>query len=925
MREKFFSWTAHITYNRAGLVFTLCLVLTVIAGILASSIRMDMTWSALVPEHDPSKATFQKVIDEFGSASQIVIALEGPGEDTLISAARDLESMLEGITAELPGENGDFVTLEIIKDIQVQYDTAYVAQHGLMLVKANDLKKNKVLFTDYNLVPYLTHTNDVLESEYIQNTDNLTKQEKDAGRMLDGLYDFVESLSPPDTPVTSTHVQHAVDALTTGNGYFLSTDKNMLLIFITPTLHLDAPIDQTVIVVNAIDDMLKAFHETHPEIHAGMTGGHVIMRDEMESGMEDTERNVIMAFSIILIIFIVSFRMFSGPLLAMLVLVSGIMWDMGLASLVIGRLSIMTAVCSVILIGLGVDFAIHILSSYSEFRHKGHNVDTALQEALSRIGGGLITGAFTSAFAFIALILTSFPAFREFGFVVGAGIISCLGASLFFLPSAIVLKERLWHKLKRGSQPKMVDMELKFIGAISDNLTKKPLLSIAMFCIITVILAMFIPDVRMNRNYMDMEPEGLESVRLQREIPKRFNMSPDNMVAVLDNLGEVNELTDLLNERPAIGLVESLSDYVPSKQKQAERLPMVRKIAEMQETIPAFKSVNIGELVEQLYRLDDNLTEMSSLAFISGLDRIFDKTNYFLGLDEEGDQAGPDRVLAVIHAIEEASNTDTYLNKYQQLFIPTMKNRISSMANPETITTDHISQRIRDRYMSEDGSHYLIHIYSKKDIWDGLFTDPFLDTVTRDIPGATGMPLLMKAMIEAAKEQGKIAFLVTFAAFFIILIADFRSIKTAVIAALPLFTALVWMLGIMGLTGFPFSVTNVIGLPLILGIGIDDGVHIIHRYKIEGPGRMRYTLSSIGKAIFLTTVTTVLGFGSLIPSTYRGYGSLGTLVVLGISLCFITSVIVLPAFMKCAWRTDEKYGRFFKESQKHSSSENVPS
>jgi predicted RND superfamily exporter protein len=138
-------------------------------------------------------------------------------------------------------------------------------------------------------------------------------------------------------------------------------------------------------------------------------------------------------------------------------------------------------------------------------------------------------------------------------------------------------------------------------------------------------------------------------------------------------------------------------------------------------------------------------------------------------------------------------------------------------------------------------------------------------------------------------------------AFVLILLLDFRSLKTTLIAVTPLAVSLFLMLGIMGATGFPFSVVNVIGLPLILGIGIDDGVHIIHRFRREGPDRLPYTMSSIGRAIFLTTLTTVLGFGSLIPSSYRGYGSMGKLVTLGISLCFVASVLLLPAILKLSY------------------------
>jgi len=919
MREKFFFWLARITYQRHVPVFLICFALTVVFAGFASFLRMDMTWQAMIPDGHPAKTTFQTVIDEFGTATQIIIALEGPSRERLIQAADELAQQLQNLTIEVPaaGSDGKTETQPVVKRVQIKYNTGFLARHGLMLAKAKELRNQSILYTDYNLVPFLTHVNDVLESEYVQDSGNLTKQEKEAERSLDGMYEFAESLggcaAAPE--INPEDIDHAVDAMTTGDGYYLSTDKKMLLIFLTPAVSLNDPFDITALAVNAIEARLHLALQDFPDITAGMTGGHVITRDEMEAGITDTMRNVSFAFVIILIIFIISFRMVSGPLLAMIVLTAGITWDMGLASLVFGRLNLFTAMCGVILIGLGVDYAIHILSAYSEFRHKGYDVEASLREAFSRIGAGLITGALTTAAAFLSLLFTSYPVFREFGFVVGTGIISCLLASLFFLPASLVLKERLWRRFRGAREFKRVDMEFGFLGKLTALTTRRPWITVTAAGVLTIIFVMFIPDVYMNRNYMDMEPAGLESVRLQREIPKRFNISPDNMVAVMDNLEQTGSITDLLNERPAVGLVESLADYLPSPQKQAQRMPLVKAIAETQNALPAFRPVDTEKLIEQLYRFGDNLTEMSSMAFIGGLDKVFDKTNYFLGLDEEGDQTGVNRIEEIVTAIENSPDAARRLNEYQRIFMDAMKKRISGMANAETITLESIPDDIRERFISKDGKHFLITIYSKRDIWDGLLTSPFVDTVIQDVPAASGMPLMMKVMVQTAKEQGAMAFLLAFIAFFIILMVDFRSLKTTIIAALPLLMSILWMLGIMGLSGFPFSVVNVIGLPLILGIGIDDGVHIIHRYRVEGRIKLPYAIASIGKAIFLTTLTTLLGFGSLIPSSYRGYASLGTLVALGISLCFFTSVVVLPAVLKIAWGGKREHPRFFNRSR----------
>ena len=102
------------------------------------------------------------------------------------------------------------------------------------------------------------------------------------------------------------------------------------------------------------------------------------------------------------------------------------------------------------------------------------------------------------------------------------------------------------------------------------------------------------------------------------------------------------------------------------------------------------------------------------------------------------------------------------------------------------------------------------------------------------------------------------------------------------------------------------TMVNIMGLPLILGIGIDDGVHIIHRYRIEGPGKIRTVFTSTGRAVFLTSLTTMLAFGSLKFATYRGLGSLGMALFIGVGTCFLTSVIVLPAIMGLIERRKEK-------------------
>jgi len=119
----------------------------------------------------------------------------------------------------------------------------------------------------------------------------------------------------------------------------------------------------------------------------------------------------------------------------------------------------------------------------------------------------------------------------------------------------------------------------------------------------------------------------------------------------------------------------------------------------------------------------------------------------------------------------------------------------------------------------------------------------------------------------------------------------------ALMAMIPLAFGIFWMVGLMHLVGMQLTVMNVMGLPLIVGIGIDDGVHIVHRWKHEGKGKIGVVFSSTGKAILLTSLTTMLAFGSLVFSIWRGFGHLGAALFLGVGACFLATVLGLSGLI----------------------------
>ncbi len=162
--------------------------------------------------------------------------------------------------------------------------------------------------------------------------------------------------------------------------------------------------------------------------------------------------------------------------------------------------------------------------------------------------------------------------------------------------------------------------------------------------------------------------------------------------------------------------------------------------------------------------------------------------------------------------------------------------------------------------------------------------------------GATGTPLLMHVLWEAGKRESFKALTIVFIVIFLILLLDFRSLRHSIIAYLPVTFAFVYSLAIMGLLKVNLNFMNVLALPLIIGIGIDDAVHIVHRYIALGDVNTVFT--RIGRAILYTSLTTMAAFGSLFLGRYKGYPSFGAVIVIGVGTAFIVTVTLLPPLLK---------------------------
>lgn len=896
---KLASWAVDSTWWMVAIAVTL----TVLFGGLAGRMELSAKWSDMLPKGDKRTVEFDRILEEFISASSIVIVVQG--EEDQIKAFAD--SLAPRLLEPLPVPGRGSERKVFVRRVDYKKEVDFIKNHGFMLMKATDLENLKEVFTDPNLIPLLTNINNSFEKEYFSTKEVLSTREEEDGAImfLDGIQSWLTLMKRylSGNVVPQQETDTAVNKLLLGDPYFVSYDRKALLMNVIPNFSMmdtDPMVKGTDAVQALVDKTVASF----PGVRAGLTGAIPLGRDEMVYSMEGLEYTSLLALVAIGILLIVSFRMWVAPVLALVNLLVGLIWAMGVVALFVPVLNIMTAMFVVVLLGLGIDFSIHIIASFTEMRALGHPIDTAMQQGLLRSGKGVMTGAATTACAFFALMIGRSRALSEMGLVTGIGLLVVCVVSFTTLPSLLVIRERIHEKqAARKFQPSFIeprDISFVFLGRMSSFLKKQYGFALLGAIILTGLFIWSAERITFDHNYMNIEVEGIPSVTLQDTVLDKFDLSMDFAYLTAGSVEESRMLAKKAKEYSSVAMVEDISSYLPSPEEQEKRRPHVEEIEQL---ISSGKSnqrgtlMDLNKLMREIERLEINVMELQVLSFLGGQDKVDEKCRALAG---DPDQEQKETIFGRLNTILE-SRDETVLagaNAFQNDYADHFRNSVLQMANMDPILLKILPESILDRYSNRDRSLFLVTVLPGNNIWqDARFLKRFTDDLEEISDRATGFPPVFRALIEIIGRDGRNAAMLTVMVVFILLTIDFRHPGHAVMAMIPLAAGMSWMVGIMQLLGDQLDVMNVMAIPLIIGIGIDDGVHIVHRWKREGFGSEKTVFASTGKAILLTSLTTMLAFGSLVFSIWRGYGSLGSALFIGVGTCFLTTVLILPGII----------------------------
>ena len=222
----------------------------------------------------------------------------------------------------------------------------------------------------------------------------------------------------------------------------------------------------------------------------------------------------------------------------------------------------------------------------------------------------------------------------------------------------------------------------------------------------------------------------------------------------------------------------------------------------------------------------------------------------------------------------------------------------------ERLTLEDLPEDLTKSFSSKDGDILsFVMINAAVPLRDGRNAMNFAREIKEIRTGestwhASSAHIIFAEMLELMLDDAVKAVVVTLLVVFAVLLIDLRNPVDTVLVLTPLLTALAWVTGFMYLLDYRVNIYNMVAFPTIIGMGIDNAVHIFHRYRESGKGSLRLVLRTTGVALVATTMTTMVGFAGLVPAHHPALYWIGTVSLFGLGCCFVAAVTLLPALLQ---------------------------
>ena len=572
------------------------------------------------------------------------------------------------------------------------------------------------------------------------------------------------------------------------------------------------------------------------------TGAHAVAVATEKMIRSDLQRSSTLSLLLVLVVFAVAFGRLRALAAVGPPLVLGALWTAGFAGWFLGSLNAISVGFAAILLGLGDDLATHLFLGIDGRTRLGHPKRKAAAEGLRALGRPTIAAATTGALGFAALILSSFPAIRDLGILAAAGVL-LTGLAVLLVTPAMTAVGR--DRPVTPAPPRRLDRALASWG---ERVARRHGIVLALVGA-SVVAAVLAGPSPIARQVVAVRPKALAPLRVQAELFRRFGGEPGQIVALVAGarmqaaLERSDEVADALGRLSKRGLVAGWSSL-------STLHPAARTVASRIAARDALGLPRAADVLEA--RLRDHGFRTGPFA------RALDDLRHPPGVPARG------------------------------AFDPDWGSLLA------------------ERHLRRTGGGIEVATYVRP----AAGVDP--RRVARALRAAvprvrvTGYPLL-EAQVRALLPADLLRVgLVSLVLVFIGLAVHFRRLMPAVLAAASVAVGLAWMSLACRLLGIEWSAYNLLVVPVLVGISIDENVFLIHGVE-EHPGRrvdaVGRALRDSGRAVVTTASTTAAGFGALAICAFDGLRSIGATAALGIAGCLLASLVVTPALLAAAPRS----------------------
>lgn len=679
--------------------------------------------------------------------------------------------------------------------------------------------------------------------------------------------------------------------------YFFSDDGRLAFLLVSPVKNDADDFTYARRSIDALRTLIEPLKERNPDVEFGLTGLPVLENDEMLASQSDSTFASWLALAGVALLYLVVYRGFRYPLTTVSALVVGTIWALGWLTLTVGHLNILSSAFAVMLIGMG-DYGILWVTRFSQERQAGLDIPDAMRKTALCVGPSILTAALATAFSFFAAMLADLKAVSELGWIAGCGVLLCALSCYVVTPALLAIFDFRVHTPQRDDMILSLEDHQEARREWLGWLMRKPRWVFIASAIATLILAGFAFRINYDHNLLNLQAQHLESVKWEKTLINQMTGSSWYAVSWTTTPEEALALKAKYEALPEVSNVITAASLIPGEQER--KLELLRDLRTRLRNLPKrgemleHATPSVREIEDTCKRIGRRIAALQKLHHDERLAHV---------------QRGMHQLLARIHAesfdgaeLSEplpATSVSERLKRFEELMTRDLADdlhRLRDISTPTPIRIEDLPACLRERYLGKNGK-WLVRIFSKDCLWNFEPLERFVAQVRTVDPEATGKPFTTLEGLKAMRDGFLWAGVYALIAMLFVLLLDFGKVKHTLVALLPLAMGMVATLGFMAIFGASLNPANMIAFPLILGVGADNGVHVLHDFRSRDRTR-RYRLShATGRGIMVAALTTILGFGTLMISQHQGMASLGLILTVGVTCCMATALVFLPALL----------------------------